>query len=145
MNRDEGKDLSPLWLNAIKNSKHGQRRGREETDGRGHRPLQDRRPHPPPPNIGRPTPTLRTRPHPPSTPPPNIRRPTPTLRTRRTSHATATTTQAGAPPSPGDSDYLRTEFCTLCIVHVFFALTKIAILRSKLVGSYRLRSCESIT
>ena len=46
MNRDEGKDLSPLWLNAIKNSKHGQRRGREETDGRGHRPLQDRRPHP---------------------------------------------------------------------------------------------------
>ena len=101
MNRDEGKDLSPLWLNAIKNSKHGQRRGREETDGRGQRPLQHRRPHPPPtppPNIRRPTPTLRTRPHPPSAPPPNIRRPTPTLRTRRTSHATATTTQAGAPP-----------------------------------------------
>ena len=47
MNRDEGKDLSPLWLNAIKNSKHGQRRGREETDGRGQRLLQHRRPHTP--------------------------------------------------------------------------------------------------
>ena len=33
-----------------------------------------------------------------------------------------------------DSDYLRTDFSTLCIVHVF-ALTKIAIRRSKLVGS----------
>ena len=31
-------------------------------------------------------------------------------------------------------DYLRTDFSTLCIVHVF-ALTKIAIRRSKLVGS----------
>ena len=78
MNRDEGKDLSPLWLNAIKNSeKGGHRRGREAIDGRG---------------------PQRRRPHPPSTPPPNIRRPTPTLRTRRTSHATATTTQADAPP-----------------------------------------------
>ena len=77
MNRDEGKDLSPLWLNAIKNSeKGGHRRGREAIDGRG---------------------PQRRRPHPPSTPPPNIRRPTPTLRTRRTSHATATT-QADAPP-----------------------------------------------
>ena len=78
MNRDEGKDLSPLWLNAIKNSeKGGHRRGREAIDGRG---------------------PQRRRPHPPSTPPPNIRRRTPTLRTRRTSHATATTTQADAPP-----------------------------------------------
>ena len=36
MNRDEGKDLSPLWLNAIKNSqKCGHGRGREVIDGQG--------------------------------------------------------------------------------------------------------------
>ena len=36
INRDEGKDLSPLWLNAIKNCfRRGQRRGRDERDDRG--------------------------------------------------------------------------------------------------------------
>ena len=63
MNKDEGMDLSPLWMNAILAMRDRQRR------------MQDRRRTPP------------IVPRPPSTPPPNIRRPTPTLRRRLTSHA----------------------------------------------------------
>ena len=47
INRDEGKDLSPLWLNAIKNSqRRGRRRGREVIDGRGQGLDRCLRPHP---------------------------------------------------------------------------------------------------
>ena len=60
MNKDEGMDLSPLWMNAILAMK---------------RRMPDRRCTP-----------LRV-PRPPSTPPPNIRRPTPTLRRCLMSHA----------------------------------------------------------
>ena len=63
MNKDEGMDLSPLWMNAILAMRDRQRR------------MQDRRRTPP------------RVPRPPSTPPPNIRRPTPTLRRLLTSHA----------------------------------------------------------
>ena len=74
MNRDEGRDVSPLWLNAIR--KMGDRlRGRQQKKSARE-----------PPMIGSPTRTHQ--PNPPATPPPRYRRPTPNIRTRRTSHAT---------------------------------------------------------
>ena len=75
INRDEGKELSPLWLNAIK---------RQCSRGSAHREMdgQER-------NLGT-TVTAMHQPHPPPTPPPNIRRPTPTIK-HPTSHMYALT------------------------------------------------------
>ena len=61
MNRDEGREVSPLWLNAI----------RELRTQRDQKTIQ----------------TGMLQPNPPATPPPSHRRPTPNIRTRRTSHA----------------------------------------------------------
>ena len=94
INRDEGKELSPLWLRTIK-----------VCSGRQDKKPDDHQPHPPtthPPNIRRPLPgarrmitperhsTSERRPRPPETPPPEVRRPTPNFRRRSTTPATST-------------------------------------------------------
>ena len=72
INREEGRDLSPLWMNAVLSARERSRR-------RLTRSLQ---------------------PRPPTTPPPRIVRPTPSLRRRRTSHAMdSPTTVALATPT----------------------------------------------
>ena len=64
MNRDKGREVSPLWLNAIRKLRRTQ--GDQKTIQTG--------------------PARMLQPNPPATPPPSHRRPTPNIRTRRTSH-----------------------------------------------------------
>ena len=79
MNRNEGKDISPLWLSAMKTTQGPHcRQGSNATQ-----PLTVSESHHPPPNR-----RTRLESHLPPTPPPSVRRPTPRLRQRRTSHAT---------------------------------------------------------
>ena len=93
INHDEGKELSPLWLRAIKVCS-----GRQDIKPDNHQP------HPPithPPNIRRPLPgarrmttpechsTSERRPRPPETSPPEVRRPTLNFRRRLTTPATS--------------------------------------------------------
>ena len=89
MNRDEGKELSPLGLSAMKRTQ-----GRHCSQGRNAtQPLTAPESHHPPPN-----PRTRLEPNPPPTPPPNVRRLTPRLRQRRTSHAYTTPVNSSHAP-----------------------------------------------
>ena len=97
INRDEGKELSPLWLNAIKRSRQRARRsapkGLDTQEPSGN--------------------TIRFQPHPPAL---EDRRPSP----RVVRHTRTTWTDRRAPPAKGTTPPRTVDYLTdLCIVYVY--------------------------